>query len=171
MIIGNCLSHQNIEFLYDIDLPMPKNSTQKRPSRCDFSLYKYNIYIEVLQNDRTRVRGKRREKYSKRQDFKEKEIYKKIPGSLVTVNSDISQWNNYEENLCIELQSKLKKHGILIDIPESKILVTRKNMNLNNLTASDILNTILKDCSGIADYQNNYSTIRNLLKITRTRKQ
>ena len=166
LLFANLLLENGIDFRYDGIIPGPKKKPPQRAFRYDFFLIDYDLFCELLMNAPSggALRDPRRRRYAA--TLKLKLRYYEA-SRLRVCCIDTEQFSVHDGEIafaqhCIavlspELQRELR-------LPSLQTLCFNGSCNLAALSAQEILSTLLKDCRGVADYQNHYSPLRHALK-------
>jgi hypothetical protein len=166
LIFANWLLANGIRFTYDAPVPGPRRKPGEKRWRYDFYLPDYDLYIELLHNETPgRALGKTRRRQYLTNRSQKLEYYTSSKLRVCWINTERYSVHNREITFakhCIALISPLLQRELRL--PSLQTLCYNGSCDLAALSAEEILSTLLKDCTGVADHQNHYSPLRHALK-------
>lgn len=170
--IGNMCEFNQEKYEVEASYQISRKGSDKSMI-CDFIFYdseQQPVYLEVVQNTDA-TRGDRRRSYAKRHQKKVETLNKHgiFPVCVVADNFyDHGLFNS--ELFAHEVSKRLRKRGVALkEVPAEHVLSIQDSDYANFLINSDhetIYKHLIeeKGIAGIADFDNQYSTIKNILK-------
>lgn len=166
LIFANLLLANEIRFLYDGIVPGLNRKSGEKPWRYDFYLLDHDRYVELLHNETPGLAlGKTRRRLYLENRSQKLAYYASSHLRVCWIETEPFSVHDREKAFvehCVALLSPQLQRELTV--PALQALCYNGAYDLSAMSAEEILSSLLKDCRGIADYQNRYSTLRHILK-------
>lgn len=166
LVFANLLSANGIRFTYDGLIPGHEIGHGDR-WRYDFHLTGADLYVELLQTENAGPASgdTRRQRYVENTQYK-RTLYKSAQLLVCWISTEEYASHDRERQFAELCASRLRdelERSLTIP-PQQELCFNAAHLHLMEMSAHDILSDQLKDCRGIADFQNRHSSLRHALQ-------